>query len=374
MSGLSTVTVQAISEDQRRLIRSGIYYYDIEDTATGGCYGPSELIGSDNIERGYNFFIDKGLIPIHSAGLIGNFILESQMDPEAFNPAGGGNGAYGIAQWRDPGGRLPGLKEKPNYQTLAVQLEYVWEELQGSQSVAYDRLLETDTVEAAAVAVDRYYERSEQTHHEERIDYARGILTQYGSSSSVSSGGFSGNASSCAGGLPDGDSAELAQALIDSPNVNSDYQDQLENIAAGLGPCPTINSGDYTIDAELLRVLVALANTNSYTISSLHRGCTSSSVGSGSGSRHWRGKAVDLSGSRPINGDTMQGSFGSHSENIQRLVNEAKALLPGNCELGVPNNTYISRTSSVESDCTNVFLDTPDTTGATGPHIHLGTP
>lgn len=364
----------AMSEEQRRLIRSGIYYYDLEENDFGSCYGPVQLVGSDNIEQGYNYFIDKGLEPIHVAGLIGNFIFESQMDPTAFNPAGGGSGAFGIAQWRDPGGRLPDLKEKPDYESLGTQLEYVWEELQGTQSFAYEQLLETTNVEDAAIAVDDHYERSEGTHKQERVDHAKSVLALYGSTTSSGSGGVSVSGTACAASLPSGESPELAQALIDSDNVNSDHPSQLENIAAGLGPCPSRNNGNYTVDVELLRVLVALSENNSYTISSLHRGCTGDTSGSGQRSRHWRGKAVDLSGSRPINGDTMEGSFGSHSDNIQTLVNQTKSLLGANCELGVPNSTYISQAESVESECTNVFLDTPDTTGATGPHIHIGVP
>jgi hypothetical protein len=364
--------VQAISEEQRQLIRSGIYYYDLEESDFGSCYGPVQLVGSDNIEQGYNYFIDRGLEPIYAAALIGNFILESQMKPDAFNSAGGGQGAYGIAQWRS--GRQAALREKPNYETLGAQLEFVWEELQGGENAAYEQIIQTSNVEDAAVAVDQYYERSEQDHHAERIEYSQAVLTEYGSGSAASSGGFSGSQGGCAAGLPDGESPELAEALLESSNVSSDYEDQLQNIAAGLGPCPSVNNGNYTVDAELLRVLVALAENNTYTISSLHRGCTSDTSGSGSQSRHWRGKAVDLSGSRPINGDTMEGSFGSHSENIQQLVNQAKELLKDNCELGVPNNQYISGASQVESECTNVFLDTPETTGATGPHIHIGVP
>lgn len=192
----------------------------------------------------------------------------------------------------------------------------------------------------------------------------------FGSSSSESSG------SGSSGNLPPGDAATLAQQIIDSPNVNSDHPAQLQNIANGQGPCPERNNGEYTVDVELLRVIAALAQNNSFTISSFHRGCTGSTVGSGSKSRHWRGKAVDISGSRPINGVTMGDSFNNYDESgtLQEFMNEAVALLPPGCEFGVPNNIYLKGVVASQPACKNIFLDNRELTGASGPHVHIGVP
>jgi hypothetical protein len=57
----------------------------------------------------YNYFLNKGMSPAQAAGITGNLMVESypEINPSAFNPEGGGKGAFGIAQWRGP--RLQGL-------------------------------------------------------------------------------------------------------------------------------------------------------------------------------------------------------------------------------------------------------------------------
>lgn len=174
------------------------------------------------------------------------------------------------------------------------------------------------------------------------------------------------------GTLPDGDAAALAQAILDNPEIGKDHPEQFQSIVDTGKPCPNVNS-DYTVDAELLRVIAALGQNNSFTVSSLHRGCTGSTVGAGSRSRHWRGKAADISGSRPINGVPIP-DFSSHNPIIQDFINEAAGYLPAGCELGVPNSEYIAGVEATSPACTNIFLDTPGTTGATAPHVHLGVP
>jgi hypothetical protein len=181
--------------------------------------------------------------------------------------------------------------------------------------------------------------------------------------------GFSSGSTAGGGGdgsLPDGDGPQLAQMIIDNPNIGNDYSDQLQNIVDTGKPCPDINP-DFTIDPELLRVIAALGENNSFTISSLHRGCTGSTVGAGDGSLHWQGKAADISGSRPINGATQGASYSTHNATIQAFVNEAASLLPAVCELGLPNDTYISQVSATSPRCTNAFIDR-----GTAPHFHLG--
>lgn len=173
-------------------------------------------------------------------------------------------------------------------------------------------------------------------------------------------------------GLPDGDAQELAQAILDNEKIgkDSDAQSQLQSIVDTGKPCPSVNS-TYTINTELLRVIVALGQNNTFTISSLHRGCTGSTVGAGTASLHWQGRAVDISGSAGINGVTMP-SFEAYDQRIQTFINEVSSYLPANCELGVPNSRYQSGVQATSPRCTNIFLDTPGSTGATGPHVHIG--
>jgi len=62
-----------------------------------------------NAQTAFNYFKGKGFTDEQAAGIVGNLMTESyaQIDPNAYNPAGGGMGAYGIAQFR--GSRLKGL-------------------------------------------------------------------------------------------------------------------------------------------------------------------------------------------------------------------------------------------------------------------------
>lgn len=64
-----------------------------------------------NAIRAYRFLTDKGLSGQQAAGVVGNLMAESynEIRPDAFNPEGGGQGAYGIAQWR--GSRLDALNK-----------------------------------------------------------------------------------------------------------------------------------------------------------------------------------------------------------------------------------------------------------------------
>jgi hypothetical protein len=62
-----------------------------------------------NAIRAYRFLTDKGLSGAQASGVVGNLMAESypELRANAFNPEGGGQGAYGIAQWR--GSRLDDL-------------------------------------------------------------------------------------------------------------------------------------------------------------------------------------------------------------------------------------------------------------------------
>lgn len=55
-----------------------------------------------NAQYVFNQAIAQGYTPAQAAGIVGNLQAESGqgIDPYAYNPAGGGNGANGIAQWR----------------------------------------------------------------------------------------------------------------------------------------------------------------------------------------------------------------------------------------------------------------------------------
>ena len=78
-------------------------------TGNGGVTVPSNVPGSANQEKAFNFFSKIMVLPDGSkltqrqaSGIIGNLMLESglSIQPYAFNELGQGYGARGIAQWR----------------------------------------------------------------------------------------------------------------------------------------------------------------------------------------------------------------------------------------------------------------------------------
>jgi hypothetical protein len=62
-----------------------------------------------NVVTAYTHFVQNGMDPIQAAGAAGRLMVESyaHLDPNARNTLGGGNGTYGIAQWR--GDRMENL-------------------------------------------------------------------------------------------------------------------------------------------------------------------------------------------------------------------------------------------------------------------------
>jgi hypothetical protein len=98
----------------------------------------------------------KGYNNIQIAAITGNFLHESELNPNAFNSAGGGQGAYGIAQWR--AGRQSALKKLSNYDTLQTQIDYVHKEIQSDPVII--KALQARTVQEAALAFEATYERS----------------------------------------------------------------------------------------------------------------------------------------------------------------------------------------------------------------------
>ncbi|HUA13585.1 MAG TPA: phage tail tip lysozyme [Candidatus Sulfotelmatobacter sp.] len=168
------------------------------------------LVGNDNQEKIFNYFIGKGLSPAQSAGIDGNFGQESGWNP---NDPGG----Y-LAQWN--GSRLAALqayaqKENQPVTSLGLQLDYVWLELTNGpgagadESQALTDLKATTTAAAAATVFSNDYENPGDPQLQNRIDYANQILQQYGGSDS----GTGGTASSCTG---------IVQCNGSSPSTTSD--------------------------------------------------------------------------------------------------------------------------------------------------------
>jgi len=150
------------------------------------------LVGNSNAEKIFNYFVNAGYSPAQSAGLVGNFYAESNLDPKAYNPNDAGMPAEGIAQWRST--RLTDLKQFAqqkggDYKALNTQLAFTLHELQGKERSANTRLRNATTAKEAAYFVSRYFERPENTlvngvytspSLQKRINYANSTLRSFG--------------------------------------------------------------------------------------------------------------------------------------------------------------------------------------------------
>jgi hypothetical protein len=131
-----------------------------------------------NAQFAVNYLKSRGWTDAQAAGIVGNLQAESGVDlnARAFNAAGGGNGAAGVAQWR--GTRQTAFEQRygvPVTQgTLEQQLDYVnWELTQGPEKAAGARLKSATTAADAATIIDTYYERSGGGSLQKRIQLAQ---------------------------------------------------------------------------------------------------------------------------------------------------------------------------------------------------------
>lgn len=133
------------------------------------------------------FFQSKGWSPQASAGIVGNLMTESQLNPNS--TAKDGSGSEGIAQWRAE--RLVALKKfaednKGNYRDPNIQLEFIDHELRTTHSSAAEALKNAKTVEEATQAFALLFEKPKGSETgdfnkvigaADRLNHARAIHT-----------------------------------------------------------------------------------------------------------------------------------------------------------------------------------------------------
>jgi hypothetical protein len=130
------------------------------------------LAGNSNAEKAWLFFGSKGLTAEQIAGILGNLRAESGMDPAiiqggaiagpSYTPVNGVG--FGIAQWTFTARQAPlvALAKSTNrpITDLSLQLDYLWQELNGSHAYALASLKATNTPEQAAYVFHRDFEGS----------------------------------------------------------------------------------------------------------------------------------------------------------------------------------------------------------------------
>lgn len=117
-----------------------------------------------------NFFKNKGLTDNQAKGILGNLMQESRGNHTITNKT---SGAFGLAQWLGP--RKQKLIQKyGNNPTVEQQLEFIWEELNTTESKAFQKLLNTNTIADATRAFAQHFERAakNEMNMNKRIKFA----------------------------------------------------------------------------------------------------------------------------------------------------------------------------------------------------------
>jgi hypothetical protein len=178
-------------------------------TTTAGCFAApydkeedgssTNRVVSSNARTVFQYFKDKGLSDVQSAGIVGNFQWEStQSINPSQNEVGGGAGR-GIAQW-GVHGRWANSADHDNLQwyagqhhqqmaTLLTQLDFTWYELTTFSRYGLAQLRAATTVESAVHEFMNRFERpnASLSHEADRLRYARDVLAQLGNGDTSSS-------------------------------------------------------------------------------------------------------------------------------------------------------------------------------------------
>ncbi|WP_350280184.1 phage tail tip lysozyme [Kribbella sp. HUAS MG21] len=195
------------------------------------------LSGSNNQQKAFNFFVQNGFSKEQAAGIVGNMIAESSVEPQRLqntdpgviskpadvvdSPLG-----WGIVQWT-PAGKMINPSRDDGVQdevigSLAYQLEFLLKQLRGQgplpEKPAGDALKAATTVEQAAYEFGHRFERflgHENPNHQtyvERKANARRVFDQF--AGSAPAGGGANPASTGGGcGAGSGNIAEVAKNL-----------------------------------------------------------------------------------------------------------------------------------------------------------------
>ena len=126
-----------------------------------------------------SFFTGKGYEPHQAAGIAGNLMQESSLNPTAKNPT---SGAFGFAQWLGPRKKAFmdfAMKAKKDITDPLAQLEFIDHELNTTESKAKDKLLTSKDASEAAVNFSNHYERAgaNEKKNATRANYANKILS-----------------------------------------------------------------------------------------------------------------------------------------------------------------------------------------------------
>ncbi|MHB1875315.1 MAG: phage tail tip lysozyme, partial [Streptosporangiaceae bacterium] len=164
----------------------------LSDSAASGFIDPLTAALPANAQTAFDYFVHQGLSKVQSAGIIGNLMQESSVDPTTYQLNGGPG--RGIAQW-GAGGRwdtysndnvvwYAGQHGQSEW-SLSLQLDFTWYELQTYNNYGLGSLRAASDITAAVDAFQNYFEACGTCDTSNRISFADQALADYGSSAGV---------------------------------------------------------------------------------------------------------------------------------------------------------------------------------------------
>lgn len=189
LSGVPVSQVTAQSFDRKFYSNNNVLFFNPDEQPCSTSADAAQT--GDTTGTAFAFLKDKGLNDREAAAVIGNLKQESQLNPKALNES---SGAYGIAQWL--GGRKDQLLQNAFYSgstvtdvklELDVQLNYLWNELQGSERASYDALKNAETTDVGRLAVifGEAFERYGEGEEGKRAEFAENVFSQYGDATGI---------------------------------------------------------------------------------------------------------------------------------------------------------------------------------------------
>jgi hypothetical protein len=147
---------------------------------------------SSNEKAAFKYFVARGLTKRQSAGIVGNLIQESSVNPKAVE-FGGGPGR-GIAQWSVRGRWDTSHHDNVTWYanahnasrwTLNTQLAFTWYELHTVGGYGLTALRKDTTIRSATITFERDFEKCGQCDESKRVEYAREVYNAFANSARV---------------------------------------------------------------------------------------------------------------------------------------------------------------------------------------------
>lgn len=219
-AGVNTLVGQVVGATTSGSMNSDGTTTNLAKCSCGKSQGSAtNLTGSNNTEKAFNYFVSVGFKPEQAAGILGNMRVESTVEPvieqgktptnsrsvEEFIASGDSRRTdsnapgYGLVQWTGYGQLdkmaewVSGQGQNPN--SLEGQLAYINFQLGDEKKSIGDAIKASSTVEEATIIWNVQYENSGDSRHPGsagwnlRIQYANDIFAQYGSNPGASGSG-----------------------------------------------------------------------------------------------------------------------------------------------------------------------------------------